>query len=47
VRTAEHIWTTINERNLVENVLPTRPRATLVLTKAYDHSVERIRLRKL
>jgi type I pantothenate kinase len=47
VSTAEHIWTTINERNLVENVLPTRPRATLVLTKAYDHSVERIRLRKL
>jgi type I pantothenate kinase len=47
VRTAEHIWTTINERNLVENVLPTRPRATLVLTKAADHVVRRIRLRKL
>src|SRR5919199_240130 len=47
VRTAEHIWTTINERNLVENVLPTRPRATLVLTKGADHSVRRIRLRKL
>jgi type I pantothenate kinase len=47
VRTAEHIWTTINEINLVENVLPTRPRATLVLTKAADHAVRRIRLRKL
>jgi type I pantothenate kinase len=47
VRTAEHIWTTINERNLVENVLPTRPRATLVLTKDVDHAVRRIRLRKL
>jgi type I pantothenate kinase len=47
VRTAEHIWTTINERNLVENVLPTRPRATLVLTKGADHAVRRIRLRKL
>src|SRR5919202_3617114 len=47
VRTAEHIWTTINERNLVENVLPTRPRATLVLAKGADHAVRRIRLRKL
>jgi type I pantothenate kinase len=46
-RTAEQIWTTINERNLVENVLPTRPRATLVLTKDGDHAVRRIRLRKL
>jgi len=47
VRTAEHIWTTINERNLIENVLPTRPRATLVLGKGADHAVQRIRLRKL
>ena len=47
VRTAERIWTTINERNLVENVLPTRPRATLVLAKGADHAVRRIRLRKL
>jgi type I pantothenate kinase len=47
IRTAEHIWTTINERNLVENILPTRPRATLVLTKGADHGVRRIRLRKL
>ncbi len=47
VLTAEHIWTTINERNLVENVLPTRQRATLVLDKDADHSVRRIRLRKL
>jgi type I pantothenate kinase len=47
VRTAEQIWTTINERNLVENVLPTRARATLVLTKSADHAVRGIRLRKL
>jgi type I pantothenate kinase len=38
---------TINERNLVENILPTRPRATLVLAKDADHTVRRIRLRKL
>jgi type I pantothenate kinase len=47
VRTAEYIWTTINELNLVENILPTRPRATLVLTKGPDHAVRHIRLRKL
>ncbi|HET9654517.1 MAG TPA: type I pantothenate kinase [Kineosporiaceae bacterium] len=47
VRTAEQIWSDINERNLVQNILPTRPRATLVLTKGADHAVRRIRLRKL
>jgi type I pantothenate kinase len=47
VETAERIWREINELNLVENVLPTRGRATLVLTKGPDHAVRRIRLRKL
>jgi type I pantothenate kinase len=47
VQTALRIWREINERNLVENVLPTRGRATLVLTKGADHAVRRIRLRKL
>ena len=46
VATAERIWREINELNLVENVLPTRGRATLVLTKGPDHAVSRIRLRK-
>ena len=41
------IWARTNEPNLVENVLPTRDRATLVLSKSLDHSVTRIRLRKL
>ncbi|MEU6266249.1 type I pantothenate kinase [Saccharopolyspora shandongensis] len=44
---AEHLWRTINEPNLVENILPTRPRATLVLRKDIDHSINRVRLRKL
>ncbi|GAA0521807.1 pantothenate kinase [Saccharopolyspora subtropica] len=44
---AEHLWRTINEPNLVENILPTRPRATLVLRKDADHSINRVRLRKL
>ena len=45
--TAERIWATINEPNLTENVLPTRGRATLVMSKGEDHSVRRVRLRKL
>jgi type I pantothenate kinase len=47
VGTALRIWTDINEVNLRENVLPTRSRATLVLAKDRDHSVRRLRLRKL
>ncbi|BCJ26669.1 type I pantothenate kinase [Actinocatenispora sera] len=47
VQTATGIWSAINEPNLVDNIRPTRPRATLVLQKGPDHSVERVRLRKL
>ncbi len=47
VRTATSIWETTNEPNLVENILPTRGRATLVLTKAGDHRMHRMRLRKI
>ncbi len=46
VEEATHIWTSINEVNLVENILPTRERATLILEKATDHSVDRVRLRR-
>ena len=45
--TAACIWGSINEPNLVENILPTRERATLVLTKDADHAVTHIRLRKV
>ncbi|GAB3280159.1 type I pantothenate kinase [Parasphingorhabdus pacifica] len=44
---ARHLWHTINLPNLVENILPTRPRATLVLRKDADHAINRVRLRKL
>jgi type I pantothenate kinase len=44
---ARHLWRTINEPNLVENIKPTRPRATLVLHKESDHSINLVRLRKL
>jgi len=45
--TALGIWRMTNERNLVDNVLTTRGRANLVLTKGEDHGVRRVRLRKL
>jgi type I pantothenate kinase len=45
--TAGTIWRDINEPNLVQNILPTRGRATLVLQKGPDHDVRRVRLRKL
>ena len=40
-------WNDINLPNLEENVLPTKHRATLVLEKGVDHTVERVLLRKL
>lgn len=43
---AEDIWTQINEVNLYENILPTKDRASLILEKAHDHSVSRVRLRR-
>lgn len=47
VAEARRIWAEINEPNLLQNVLPTRSRATLVLRKDRDHSVRYVRLRKL
>ena len=47
VETAERIWNSINLVNLKENILPTRPRADLVLRKGSDHKVRSVFLRKL
>jgi type I pantothenate kinase len=47
VATAGRIWDEINEPNLLQNILPTRERADLVLRKGRDHAVEEVRLRKL
>ena len=44
---ATEIWETINLPNLIENILPTRSRATLVLKKGDNHRVESVLLRKL
>ncbi|MFC4590482.1 type I pantothenate kinase [Sphaerisporangium corydalis] len=45
-RFAKNIWRDVNERNLVENIAPTRGRAGLVLQKGPDHAVRRVRLRR-
>jgi type I pantothenate kinase len=45
--TALSIWTRINLVNLHENILPTRPRADLILTKETNHAVLQVALRKL
>jgi type I pantothenate kinase len=41
------IWKSINEPNLLQNVLPTRPRASLVLRKGSNHAVASVLLRKI
>ncbi|HWB30039.1 MAG TPA: type I pantothenate kinase [Vicinamibacterales bacterium] len=45
--TAREIWTSINGVNLRENIQPTRERARVILEKGADHSVRRVRLRKM
>jgi len=47
VETAMAIWREINGRNLVENIAPTRDRASLVLRKGADHRVTKVLLRRL
>ena len=45
--TGRSIWRRINLVNLHENILPTRPRADLLLTKGASHRIEEVALRKL
>jgi len=45
--TASSIWNRINLVNLRENILPTRPRADLILKKSESHRVEQVALRRL
>jgi type I pantothenate kinase len=44
---AKEIWRTINLPNLMENIISTKSRATLVLQKGIKHRVERVLLRKI
>jgi type I pantothenate kinase len=47
VETATGIWNRINLVNLRENIVPTRPRADLILKKGESHQVEGVALRRL
>ncbi len=47
IATATRIWETINLVNLRDNILPTRPRADLVLRKGADHMVRTVYLRRI
>lgn len=44
---AQHVWEEINAVNLVQNILPCRERAQLILQKGLDHRVTQVKLRKL
>ena len=43
---ATGIWKSVNEPNLVQNILPTRARAHLILQKGPKHTVDQVLLRK-
>jgi type I pantothenate kinase len=47
VATATAIWERTNLANLEDNILPTRPRATLILKKGANHQVQSVALRRL
>lgn len=47
IATAEGLWRNINLKNLRQNILPTRPRADLILQKGKQHLIEQVALRKL
>ena len=44
---AMRVWDEIDHPNLMQNIKPTRDRARLILEKGEDHSVMRVRLRKM
>jgi type I pantothenate kinase len=47
LQTAERLWSRINLPNLRDNILPTRQRAGLILTKGASHRIQRVALRRL
>ncbi|MGL6021275.1 MAG: type I pantothenate kinase [Gibbsiella quercinecans] len=46
INIATGLWNEINGLNLKQNILPTRERASLIMTKSANHAVESVRLRK-
>ncbi len=47
VKFAQRVWREVNAVNLIENILPFRERAKLILHKDANHDIDRILLRKL
>lgn len=47
VELARGIWREINGKNLVENIEPTKSRASLIVKKGSDHRVTNVHLRRL
>jgi type I pantothenate kinase len=41
------VWDTINGPNLRQNIAPTRDRATAILVKGANHTIDSIRIRKV
>jgi len=46
-KVARGIWEEINKPNLINNILPTRFRANLILEKGSHHFVKRLRIKKI
>ncbi|GIP34322.1 type I pantothenate kinase [Paenibacillus sp. J2TS4] len=46
VDTARSIWQEINYSNLIHNILPTRSRADLILTKTEQHKLKSVHIKK-
>jgi type I pantothenate kinase len=46
-KVADGLWNRINLVNLRENILPTRPRADLILSKGESHRIEEVALRRV
>jgi len=46
INIATQLWNEITGLNLQQNILPTRERASLIMTKSANHAVESVRLRK-
>ena len=46
INIATQLWNEINGLNLQQNILPTRERASLIMTKSANHAVESVRLRQ-
>ena len=46
INVARQLWNDINLLNLKQNILPTRDRASLIMTKVANHAIASVKLRK-